>query len=46
MTGGQSPVRMNDRHSFPVGGLAHHNEQKLLPLSLDEFLCRFLLQSS
>src|SRR5467141_3488594 len=21
----------------------HHNEQKLLPLSLDEFLCRFLL---
>ncbi len=22
---------------------AHHNEQKLLPLSLDEFLCRFLL---
>jgi Putative transposase len=22
---------------------AHHNEQKLLTLSLDEFLCRFLL---
>src|SRR5467141_3350600 len=22
---------------------AHHNEQKLLPLSVDEFLCRFLL---
>jgi putative transposase len=22
---------------------AHHNEQKLLPLSLNEFLCRFLL---
>src|ERR1700676_1730508 len=22
---------------------AHHNEQKLLPLALDEFLCRFLL---
>jgi hypothetical protein len=21
MTGGQSAVRMNDRHSFPVGGL-------------------------
>ena len=21
MTGGQSTVRMNDRHSFPVGGL-------------------------
>jgi hypothetical protein len=27
----------------PAGGLSDHNKQKLLPLSVDEFLCRFLL---
>jgi hypothetical protein len=46
MTGAQSAVRMNDPHSFPVGGLAHHNEQRLLPPSLDEFMCRFLVHGS
>jgi hypothetical protein len=30
MTGGQSAVRMNDRHSFPVGGLV---EPSLGPLT-------------
>ncbi len=29
--------------TFRCRDSAHHNEQKLLPLSLDEFLCRFLL---
>jgi Putative transposase/Transposase zinc-binding domain len=31
------------RVTFRWRDSAHHNEQKLLPLSLDEFLCRFLL---
>ena len=35
LTDGQVTFRWRDS--------AHHNEQKLLPLSLDEFLCRFLL---
>ena len=35
LTDGQVTFRWRDA--------AHHNEQKLLPLSLDEFLCRFLL---
>ncbi len=35
LTDGQVTFRCRDS--------AHHNEQKLLPLSLDEFLCRFLL---
>jgi len=35
LTNGQVTFRWRDS--------AHHNEQKLLPLSLDEFLCRFLL---
>ncbi|MDP9159514.1 MAG: IS91 family transposase [Acidobacteriota bacterium] len=29
--------------TFRCRDSAHHNEQKLLPLSLNEFLCRFLL---
>jgi hypothetical protein len=35
LTGGQVTFRWRDS--------AHHNEQKLLSLSVDEFLCRFLL---
>jgi hypothetical protein len=35
LTDGQVTFRWRDS--------AHHNEQKLLPLSLNEFLCRFLL---
>jgi hypothetical protein len=35
LTDGQVTLRWRDS--------AHHNEQKLLPLSLNEFLCRFLL---
>src|SRR6266852_1368862 len=35
LTDGQVTFRWRDS--------AHHNEQKLLPLSLDKFLCRFLL---
>src|SRR6201984_2991262 len=35
LTDGQVTFRWRDS--------AHHNEQTLLPLSLDEFLCRFLL---
>jgi len=35
LTDGQVTFRCRDS--------AHHNEQKLLPLSLNEFLCRFLL---
>src|SRR6266446_940639 len=35
LTDGQVTFRWHDS--------AHHNEQKLLPLSLNEFLCRFLL---
>src|ERR1700674_4746573 len=35
LTDGQDTFRWRDS--------AHHNEQKLLPLSLNEFLCRFLL---
>src|SRR5712671_5804933 len=35
ITDGQVTFRWRDS--------AHHNEQKLLPLSLNEFLCRFLL---
>ena len=35
LTNGQVTFRWRDS--------AHHNEQKLLPLSLNEFLCRFLL---
>jgi hypothetical protein len=35
LTDGQVTFRWRDS--------AHHNEQKLLPLALDEFLCRFLL---
>jgi rubredoxin len=35
LTDGQVTFRWRDS--------AHHSEQKLLPLSLDEFLCRFLL---
>jgi rubredoxin len=35
LTDGQVTFRWRDS--------AHHNEQKLLPLSVDEFLCRFLL---
>jgi Putative transposase/Transposase zinc-binding domain len=35
LTDGQVTFRWRDA--------AHHNEQKLLPLSLNEFLCRFLL---
>jgi hypothetical protein len=37
-------VSLNDGQvTFRWRDSAHHNEQKLLPLSLDEFLCRFLL---
>jgi rubredoxin len=35
LTDGQVTFRWRDS--------AHHNQQKLLPLSLNEFLCRFLL---
>jgi hypothetical protein len=33
MTGGQSAVRMNDRHSFPVGGLVELSERRYWALS-------------
>jgi hypothetical protein len=33
MTGGQSAVRMNDRHSFPVGGLVELSERRYWVLS-------------
>jgi len=37
-------VSLNDGQvTFRWRDSAHHNEQKLLPLSLNEFLCRFLL---
>ena len=37
------PLSMGDQVTFRWRDRAHHNEPKLMPLSLDEFLRRFLL---
>ena len=42
MTGGQSAVRMNDRHSFPVGGLVELSRAtyQSTPLAVVKFVQR------